>query len=856
VVNDSGNYRVLYVKTGTGLPAPTNVHLDAVSGIGAYDTDIYVNAAEKLGGVNVAWSAPSPFPGLTIQKYIVQFSPTSAFTTVSASVETPDGSTTQALIPAAVLLVDGTNKYARVRAVYNPGTASSANTPSFWFVVDTKLPGAPTLLTPAIGRGSITVPKTKLTWSAVTGIAPTNGYLLSVATNFNIVTPVLPGYLNKPVSTTSYTFPVDLPLGSLFWRVNAVDVAGNVSPNSSTGDFMVFLGTAPAQSAVNQAVRPTFTWVGITGPTGYTLQIARDGDTSFTGDVYTYTTPNATTLSHVYPAAQPALSGIIYWRVYPTGTTPPAGFYASFSVTGGLSAPTVNPGDTVINQSEYATAQLSWNAPTPAGVYTYHIEVASNPAFAGAVVIGHSSASNATTINWSPAMDAQADGLKYWRVRAEYQPGYILGPYSATGTFTLVRAKPSKPTGLKVTFGTNPSRPTLAWNAVTSIAATNGYQIDLSEDSGFTTHVTGFPKFVTTPFSAIAAPLTLEQKTYYFVVRAIDAAGNISPLDIVHDRFTFNVNIANLPANNTVINAPTGTTNQTFSWFAVPGAIAYRVQIDTDNDGDFVDNVITCPAAGTTSALTCTLPGLTRGTYIWRVLVNGGATPGAGIQRTLFVLNGANLTAPSGVVLSEVGSAPPYYRDNYISEAEYTSGVNLQWTAPTVIGATSVSYDVEYSTTPSFTSLLATDYGVIGLSSTVPPAALTDGVRYVRVRARYKTGTTDLPGAFSVAKLYTVDTIGPSVPTLTAPTNGLIITTRTPNLAWKPVPGAARYEVILYPFSGPTAIVDTMVTTTSFIVPNALGLQNGIYFWTVTAYDAAGNPGTPTDSFSFRINAP
>src|SRR5262249_21187706 len=156
-------------------------------------------------------------------------------------------------------------------------------------------------------------------------------------------------------------------------------------------------------------------------------------------------------------------------------------------------------------------------------------------------------------------------------------------------------------------------------------------------------------------------------------------------------------------------NAPTGSVNQTFSWFAVPGAIGYRVQVDTDNDGDFVDNVITCPAAGTTTLLTCTLPGLARGTYIWRVVVNGGATPGADIERTLFVLNSTMLPAPGGVTLSESGSITPYYQDNLISEVEYSAGVNLQWTAPAVIGATIASYDIEYSTTPTFTSLLATD---------------------------------------------------------------------------------------------------------------------------------------------------
>lgn len=177
-----------------------------------------------------------------------------------------------------------------------------------------------------MGCGSKVLPKPTLKWSAVTGIAPTNGYLLSVSNNFSITTPVLPGYLNRPVTTASFTFPVELPLGSLYWRVNAVDVAGNVSPDDNKGDFMVFLGTSPVQSSVNQPVRPTFTWETFTGATtmGSTLEVARDGDTSFTGSVYTVSVP-ATTLSHSYPAAQPALgsfgSGIIYWRVYPTGTT-------------------------------------------------------------------------------------------------------------------------------------------------------------------------------------------------------------------------------------------------------------------------------------------------------------------------------------------------------------------------------------------------------------------------------------------------------------------------------------------------------------------------------------------------------
>jgi hypothetical protein len=855
ITNNPDIYRHLYVGNTASLPAPTNVRLDGVTTTGTYKTDIYVNQEEKTNGIHVVWNAPAAVAGLTIEHYIVQFAPTSAFSTIIDTVTTPDGLTTNAAIPASVLALDGTNKYARVRAQYAPGTVNSANTAAFWFVVDTQAPNAPNVLLPAPSLSSKVTPKPKLTWSAVTGIAPTNGYLLDVATNFALTTPALPGYLNFPVSAASYTFPSELPLGQLFWRVRAVDVAGNISATTATsrGDFMVFLGTAPVQSAINQPVRPTFTWTTLTSALGYTLEVARDGDTSFTGDVYTVS-GSASTLSHAYPMAQPPLSGIIYWRVFPTGVTPPAGYYAAFSVTGGLNAPTLNPAHTVINNSEYATAQLSWNAPTlGTGVYTYDIEVASNTSFTGAVRIGHSPASNATTLNLSPAMDAQADGLKYWRVRAVYMPGNINGPYSATGTFTLDRTAPAKPVGLKVTFGTNPSRPTLGWTAVAGVAAANGYEIDLSEDSGFSTHVTGFPKSVSTPSSAIVAPLTLKQKTYYFVVRAIDAAGNFSADS---DTFSYDVNIAKLSANNAVVNAPTGAVNQVFSWFAVPGATSYQVEIDGDNDGDFIDSVITCPAAGTTTATSCTVPGLARGTYAWRVVADGNA-PGAGILRTLFVINGTTLPAPTGVVMSEFGSMPPYYQDNYLCICEVLGGADLEWLPPAVIGAQVVSYDVQYSTTPTFTTLLATDYSVLDLFSPVPPEATdTDGVKYVRVRARYLTSVGEQPGAFTAAKRFTVDTVYPGMPRITAPTEGQIITTRTPTLRWTAVPGAARYYVELYSFSGIFPIIETEVTTTSITVPNVLGLENDIYFWLVIAIDTAGNWGDPTEFYSFEVAAP
>jgi hypothetical protein len=132
----------------------------------------------------------------------------------------------------------------------------------------------------------------------------------------------------------------------------------------------------------------------------------------------------------------------------------------------------------------------------------------------------------------------------------------------------------------------------------------------------------------------------------------------------------------------------------------------------------------------------------------------------------------------------------------------------------------------------------------------------TDGVKYVRVRAVYAGLNGNVPGPFTAAKKFTVDTVEPGVPVMTAPANRTVVTTRTPRLTWAAVPGAARYEVMLLSFAGPPVVLDTFVATTSITVPNSLGLANGYYLWIVISYDAAGNSNGPIDPFEFEVRAP
>jgi hypothetical protein len=104
-----------------------------------------------------------------------------------------------------------------------------------------------------------------------------------------------------------------------------------------------------------------------------------------------------------------------------------------------------------------------------------------------------------------------------------------------------------------------------------------------------------------------------------------------------------------------------------------------------------------------------------------------------------------------------------------------------------------VKYGVQISKTSTFTTLEQT--GILENELTYTATELLDGVHYWRVRA---INNLDVPGSWSAAKNFTVDTVAQAVPVMTSPINGATAVTVIPTMVVKAVSGAKTYE---YEFS-------------------------------------------------------
>ena len=113
-----------------------------------------------------------------------------------------------------------------------------------------------------------------------------------------------------------------------------------------------------------------------------------------------------------------------------------------------------------------------------------------------------------------------ADGGYYMKVRA-YNTDLNPGKFSASYFFTLDGTPPAAPKLKSPKNGAStPTKPNFEWSAVTGAVR---YQIDVDNNADFSS-----PEFTSTPTRTFVQSKTLIGRTYYWRVRARDAAGNWS----------------------------------------------------------------------------------------------------------------------------------------------------------------------------------------------------------------------------------------------------------------------------------------------------------------------------------------
>ncbi len=277
------------------------------------------------------------------------------------------------------------------------------------------------------------------------------------------------------------------------------------------------------------------------------------------------------------------------------------------------------------------------------------------------------------------------------------------------------------------------------------------------------------------------------------------------------------------PANNAVAVA----TADTLKWNAAAGAVNYNVQASLDPT--FANTrllAVNATVSGTSYAYS--IGPATK--YYWRVAaVNGGFTSSYTAANNFTTAGVAAATVPTIVVPPNKGTNQP---------AALTLKVRKT--------ADASRYQWQVSTLASFLTFFTND----STADTTYAGQFTGGqTLYLRVRGMNDLGAS----AYSAIDTFTIMT-PPARTTLLLPANSAInVVSDSLVFVWRPVPGAASYNLQVSTVS--TTSTYNGITDTTYMVRNLAKLTN--YTWKVEAINAGGTSYyTGTFGFTTIIAAP
>jgi len=269
--------------------------------------------------------------------------------------------------------------------------------------------------------------------------------------------------------------------------------------------------------------------------------------------------------------------------------------------------------------------------------------------------------------------------------------------------------------------------PTVAWNAASGAST---YRVQLSTSSGFTSLIVDDSSATGTTKQVSSLSMGT---TYYWRVHAINNCGD-SPWSTAWSFTTGS------PPGTPTLSSPTNNgTGEPLAaplyWNSVTGASTYTVQVSTSSSFStlaFVDSTDTA-----SSRTTSTLNGVT--TYYWRV--NAKNAFGTGSWSSVWNFQTTATNPPAVPTLS----SPP-------NNATHVSpNPSLTWS-----GAYASSYEVEVSSSSTFSSLIVDDI-VTTTSDGLPNGTLSCGAKYYwRVDGINNLGTSSWSSVWS----FTTNTTG------------------------------------------------------------------------------------------------
>jgi hypothetical protein len=405
----------------------------------------------------------------------------------------------------------------RVRTINAYGAPGAWSKPTA-FTVDTQPQAVPELRSPADeAETNDTTPA--FSWGSASGAS---GYVLDVARDEDFIVSVN-GLDDLPVTKTNFTVPANLalPNGTYYWRVWSMDKAGNASDPSDPFMLVVNILKSPANGAFTTDPTPTFTWSSVVAGTSYQIEITSDTDPNFLSPrTITGCGTNGTTNAVNCTPTNALPHGRYIWRVNINGVD--AELYWLLIVSPnppGVPTPLLPANNASVNDN---TPALSWSAPggsvgTP---YTYELQVSNNNKFTSLTFAPIPSSATFRTVS-TPL----ADGKYFWRVRTLNTYG-APGGWSKTQTLTVDTIAPDAPQLTKPEHNAllTDNTPQLSWK---SVSGAKFYLIDIASNSSFTTLVIANASSTKANYP-VPNVKALADGVYYWRVRAVDSAGNVS----------------------------------------------------------------------------------------------------------------------------------------------------------------------------------------------------------------------------------------------------------------------------------------------------------------------------------------
>ena len=365
------------------------------------------------------------------------------------------GETLTITVSAKVLNLTSSGQITIMRIV-TKDTANFTDPKQFSIIYDTQKPSAPTLKTPENGA-TINNVRPTLEWNAASDSGSgIKSYTLQVSPNDSFIGT---GTITKAnLTNTSYTITSGEQLNedTYYWRVYAIDNAGNISLSSTIRSFNIYPVPnliSPANDIITNDATPLFEWSSVPYASSYTLQISTSS--SF-GTITLEKTISGT--EYELQLSESLANDTYYWRVKTDIST---GYSEYYRLEVNKNIPSlISPPD----NAEITESRPTFEFTKIQGATEYRLQISTSSSFPPASTFTISSGFNTGGLNVTYTMTYDLeDGIYYWRTSANG------GPYSSYFKFTIGAVAPEAPQLLSPSDNSaiKDTTPTFEWQIVT-----------------------------------------------------------------------------------------------------------------------------------------------------------------------------------------------------------------------------------------------------------------------------------------------------------------------------------------------------------------------------------------------------